>query len=126
GPRGGFGPGMFLAQRMISDGDKNSDEKLLKEELTAVADKWFDKLDPEKTGKVTQEQFVDHFGELVPPPQGFRQRPPGGGGDRGPGGPAPGGGRGAFGPGRFIGPGFFSAADENKDGTLTRDELKST
>ena len=38
----------------------------------------------------------------------------------------PGGGRGGFGPGRFIGPGLFTAADANKDGSLTRDELKTT
>src|SRR5205823_4454217 len=35
----------------------------------------------------------------------------------------PGGGRG---PGRFVGPGFFTAADTDKDGSLTRAELKGT
>jgi hypothetical protein len=54
---------------------------------------------------LSQDQFVERFGELLPPP-------PGGG---------RGGGRG--GPGRLIGAGFFTAADLNTDGSLTRDEL---
>jgi hypothetical protein len=36
------------------------------------------------------------------------------------------GDRRAFGPGRFIGPGLFAAMDTDKDGTLTRTELKGT
>jgi len=115
GRRGGFGPGMMLAPQVLSQGDKNGDEKLSKEEFTALADAWFDKMDAEKAGKLSQEQFVEKLGEVLPPPQGFG--PPGGGG--------PGGGRG-FGPGRFIGPGLFLAADTDKDGSLTRDELKAT
>ena len=115
GGRGGFGPGMMIAPQMLSQGDKNSDQKLSKAEFTALADAWFDKLDTEKAGKLTQEQFSERLSDVLPPPQG------------GPGGP--GGGRGGgrgFGPGRFIGPGFFSVADTDKDGSLTRPELKST
>ena len=98
---------------MIAQGDKDNDQKLSKSELTALADAWFDKLDPDKTGKLTQDQFVDKLGDVLPPPPGRRE-----------GGP-PGGGRG-FGPGRFIGPGLFAAADTNKHGSLTRAEWKAT
>src|SRR4030095_11860080 len=42
----------------------------------------------------------------------------------GPGGP--GGGPGGGGPGRFLGPGLFGAIDADKDGFLTRLEIKST
>jgi outer membrane protein assembly factor BamB len=123
GGRGGFGPGMFLAPQMLAQGDKNADEKLSKDEFSNLADAWFDKLDPEKTGKVSQEQFVERLGEVLPPPQGN-------GGPGGPprgDGPGPGGPRGGgFGPGRFIGPGMFSVADADKDGSLTRAELKAT
>jgi len=115
GGRGGFGPGMMIAPQVLSQGDKDGDQKLSKEEFTALADAWFDKIDAEKTGKLSQEQFVEKLGEVLPPPQGFG--PPGGSG--------PGGGHG-FGPGRFIGPGFFAVADADKDGSLTRDELKTT
>jgi hypothetical protein len=116
GGRGGFGPGMILSRQMVSQGDKDQDGKLSQPEISALADDWFDKLDPQKTGKLTQEEFTARLGDVLPPPQGGARRE---------GGAPPGGGRG-FGPGRFIGPGLFAAADSNKDGSLTRDELKNT
>jgi hypothetical protein len=119
GGPGGFGPGMILAGQLIEQGDQDADKKLTKTELTTLADVWFDKLDSGKAGKLTQEQFVQNFGEVLPLPAGFG--PPGGGGPAG-----PGGGRGGFGPGMFIGPGFFTATDTDKDGSVTRDEFKNT
>ena len=113
--------GMIIAPQMLSQGDKDGDKKLTQAEFKALADAWFDKLDPDKTGKLTQEQLVEKLGEVLPPPEGFG-RP---GGERPGGGPRP-GGRGGFGPGRFIGPGIFAAADANKDSSLTREELKAT
>jgi hypothetical protein len=121
GGRGGFGPGMMVAPQMLSQGDKDGDKKLTKNEFAALADAWFDKLDSEKAGKLSQAQFIEKLVEVLPPPQGTGRPdgpPPGGG-------PPPGRGRG-FGPGRFVGPGLFTAADANKDGSLTRAELKST
>src|SRR5881396_656699 len=106
GPGGrGFGPGMFVAPQMVSQADKNKDQKLTKEEFTALADAWFDKLDTDKTGKLTQEQLVEKLAEVLPPPPGFAGR------SGGPPGKGPRGGSGGSGPGRFIGPGIFSAAD---------------
>jgi hypothetical protein len=124
GGRGGFGPGMMVAPQMLSQGDKNADQKLTKAEFTALADAWFDKLDTEKSGKLDQGQFTERLSTVLPPPQGFGRRDGAGPG----GGPPPGGGRGGggFGPGRFIGPGLFTAADTDKDGSLTRAELKGT
>src|SRR5262245_36095182 len=109
GGPGGFGPGAMLAPQILSQGDKNADQKLTKAEFSALADVWFDKLDADKAGKLSQDEFTEKFGELLPTQQGF--------------GP-PGGGRG-FGPGRFIGQSLFTAADGNKDGSLTRAELKA-
>ena len=117
GGRGGFGPGAMIASQMVSQADKNDDRKLSKVELTALADSWFDKLDADKTGKLSQEQFAGKLGEILPPPQGFGPR------DGGPGGP---GGRGGFGPAMFIGQGLFTATDANKDGSLSRAEFKDT
>jgi outer membrane protein assembly factor BamB/Ca2+-binding EF-hand superfamily protein len=108
--RGGFGPGMFIAPQMMTQADKNGDKKVSKEEFSTLADTWFDKFDPEKSGKISEDQLVTKLTEVLPPPEGVG-RP---------------GGRGGFGPGRFIGPGLFAAADANKDGSLTREELKST
>src|SRR2546430_9584996 len=121
GGRGNFGPGTFVAPQMLSQADKDGDLKLTKQEFTALADAWFEKLDSDKANKLSLEQFTERLGEVLPPPQGFG--PPAGA--RPGGGQRPDGGRG-FGPGRFIGPGIFTAADTDKDGSLTRAELKGT
>ena len=99
---------MMLAPQMLSQGDKSGDQKLTQEEFSALADAWFDKLDAQKAGKLSQEQFTEKLGEVLPPP---------------PGGASPGGGRGG-GPARFAGPGRFTATAADKDGSLTRAELK--
>jgi len=41
------------------------------DEFVALADAWFGKLDSDRTGKLSQEQFVARVGEVLPPPQGF-------------------------------------------------------
>src|SRR4051794_9500510 len=61
GPPGGFGPGMILAAPIVSQGDKDGDKKLTKEEFTALADAWFDKLDPDRAGKLGQAPFSARF-----------------------------------------------------------------
>lgn len=118
GPGGGrgFGPGNMLSGQMMTQGDANSDKKLSKQEFGNLADTWFAKLDTDKAGKLTQEQFSERLSTLLPMPQR-------GGGQGGQGGP--GGGRGG-GPGRFVGPGLFTAADTDKDGSLTATEWKGT
>ena len=93
---------------MLTDGDKDKDGKLSKQEFNSLADAWFDKLDPDKSGKVDRESFGERFGNIIGP-----SREGGPGGRRG-------------GPGRFMGEGLFGASDANKDGTLTREEFKST
>jgi hypothetical protein len=109
GGRGNFGPGTTLATQLLSQGDKNGDQKLSKAEFAALADVWFDKLDPDKTGTVTQEQFGERFGSILAPPSGAR----------------PAGGARGF-RGGFVGNGLFGAADSDKNGSLTRSELKQT
>ena len=121
GGPGGFGPGAMLGPQMLSQADKNNDQKLTKEEFTALADVWFDKLDLNQTGKLSQQQFADKLTAILPAPQGFG--PPGGGPPGG--GQGPGGGPGGTGPAMFIAPGLFTAVDANKDDSLTRAELKS-
>ena len=73
GGRGAFGPGTQLAAQMVAAGDKNNDQKLNRDELNALADTWFAKLDPDKAGKVSQRDFAMRYASLMPPPA-----PPGG------------------------------------------------
>jgi Ca2+-binding EF-hand superfamily protein len=126
GGMGGFGFGRTaLAQQMLSQGDKDKDAKLSPSEFTSLAEVWYDKLDNDKSGKVTKQQFDERIGEIWGVPSG------GGGAGRGraeapaAAGGVPRGGRGAGGVGS-VGAGFFTLADGDKDGSLTRVELKST
>jgi hypothetical protein len=95
---------------MFAQADANKDQKLARAEFIALADAWFDRLDPEKTGKVTADQFAERFYDAVPRGQNA------GGADQ-----APGPRR----PSRSTAPAFFTPADADKDGSLTRLELKN-
>jgi hypothetical protein len=138
GPGGGAGgPGGMLASTMMTQGDKDGDKKLSKDEFTNLAGAWYDKMDSGNAGKLTQEQFTTKLAEILPAAQqrqgggrGGAGGPGGGGGGAGggrPGGGGPGGGGGGgFSPARFVGPGFFTAADADKDGSITKAEFSTT
>lgn len=127
GGRGGFSRGSVVATILINQADKNDDQKVNAEELDALADQWFAKLDTEKAGSVSADAFNERMGNLLPlpgagGPGGGGRGGPGGGGPRGgPGGGGPGGQGG--GPGRFLAAGLFEVFDDSKDGKLSRDEL---
>jgi outer membrane protein assembly factor BamB len=96
-------PAAMVANPIVTQGDKNDDAALSKDEMTALATMWFDKLDTDKSGKLTKEQFAERLGAAMPPP--------------------PGAGLGAKAP-PALADALFADAD-NKDGSLTRDELTS-
>jgi type 1 glutamine amidotransferase len=60
--------GGTLASQMMVAGDKNADKKLSADEMNALADSWFDKLDTEKAGKVEMPAFSARFPSVLPPP----------------------------------------------------------
>jgi type 1 glutamine amidotransferase len=62
------GPGARLAAQMLAAGDTDKDQKLSRDELSALADGWFDKLDTEKAGRVSQADFVARFASVLPTP----------------------------------------------------------
>jgi type 1 glutamine amidotransferase len=62
----GRGAGAQLAAQMLAAGDRNNDQKLSRDELNALADAWFDKIDTGKTGKVSQQDFTARFGSVLP------------------------------------------------------------
>ena len=72
GGRGGGAATPYVAALFVQ-GDKDADQKLSRAEFTAAIDGWYDKLDPDKTGRVAQADFGARFAGLLPPP------PPGGG-----------------------------------------------
>jgi Ca2+-binding EF-hand superfamily protein len=115
GGGGGRGQGMFgrgvLAQMMVEQADKNKDQKLTKAEFTALADSWFDKLDSDKAGKLTQTQFTERLRRLLIPTE---EQAPAAANQRLGGGSA------------YVFNGLFTAADRDKDGAVTRAELKTT
>ena len=51
----------------MAQADTNADERISRAELNALTDAWFDKLDPEKTGRVSQADFGARFASLTPP-----------------------------------------------------------
>jgi len=67
GGRGGAGP--TLSGAIFADGDKDQDQKLTRAEMTAVADAWYDKLDPQKTGTIAQADFATRLAGVMPQPQ---------------------------------------------------------
>ena len=48
---------MQLAALVMTQGDKNGDMKLTRQEMASLADNWFDKVDTDKTGKVNAGRF---------------------------------------------------------------------
>jgi outer membrane protein assembly factor BamB len=111
GERGAFGPGQMMATQMISQADKDADKKLSKDEFSGLAAEWFNKLDKGQAGKIDQQAFGEQFGAAIVSPRPDatsedQQRP----------------GRRRDGFTRFVAPGFFTATDGDKDGTLTREE----
>jgi sulfatase modifying factor 1 len=110
-PGGGRGGnGTTLGPAVMADGDTNKDQRINKAEFEALASKWFDAVDPAGTGRVSQVEFGQRFTVTAPAPAAA----PAGGG--------PGGGAGRGGRGGAAGP-MFTAADANRDGAVTRDEL---
>ena len=69
--RGGFGGGRGgaapLAAAFVAQGDKNSDQRLSKDEFVGLADVWYGKLDTANAGRVTQAEFGQRYvGAILP------------------------------------------------------------
>ncbi len=101
GGGGGSSAPLQLAALVITQGDKNGDMKVTRQEMAALADNWYDKLDTDKIGKVNQVDFAGRFDASVnPAPAGGAAAGGGGFGGRG----GSGGGRGGSGRGGGAGP----------------------
>jgi type 1 glutamine amidotransferase len=56
-----------LATQIFAQGDKNNDKKISRQEVAALGDAWFDKLDTDKSGKVAQADFAARLTPAVIP-----------------------------------------------------------
>jgi len=113
GPPPGFGPGMFLAPRIIETADANKDGSLSPDEAAKAAEKFVRQADTKKKGSLDGDTLAQAINRQLGPPPGFGPDSP----DDGPGGPPPG-----FGPGTFMAPGIVQSADADKDGRLSPEE----
>jgi type 1 glutamine amidotransferase len=67
--RGGAAtPGGQLAAQIVTQADKNADQKLTLSEVTAMANEWFDKMDTDKSGRITQADFPARYALVQPQP----------------------------------------------------------
>ena len=58
---------LVLSTQLLTAADKDNNDAVSRQEWTAVADDWFQKLDTGHTGKVSRADFVAHFNSLLPP-----------------------------------------------------------
>jgi Ca2+-binding EF-hand superfamily protein len=130
GPPGGFGVvpfgvGQPLAEAALKQWDKNGDRKLSLEEAIAGVKEFFKETDKDKKGSIDEKMLAAGIDKLLPAPPGPGVGPgpgPGQGPGAGPGG-FPGGPRPAFSLGSMLAGQILRAADSDKDGKLTVEEL---
>ncbi len=66
--RGGLNIGaLVLSTQMLTAADKDNNNAISRQEWTAVASDWYQKLDSGNTGSVSRADFVAHFNSLLPP-----------------------------------------------------------
>jgi type 1 glutamine amidotransferase len=75
-PRAASGPAATLAKALLAQGDRNGDGRLDREELRMLADAWYDRVDPERSGRVDQAAFPQRFAAILPPPPPPSSPPP--------------------------------------------------
>jgi type 1 glutamine amidotransferase len=74
-PPTGGGPVGALAARLVADGGRDTDGLVGRAEMATVAEAWFDRLDPQKTGRVAQADFPQRFTAIIPAPPAAAQAP---------------------------------------------------
>jgi type 1 glutamine amidotransferase len=65
GGGGQRGAGPTLSTQSLIQGDKNNDQKLSKDETSALADAWFDKLDTSRATTLRQAEFVERLTAMM-------------------------------------------------------------
>jgi hypothetical protein len=116
-----IGPGLLIAPEMFADADANGDLKITPQEFQKLAREWFARFDTKKRGSLTVDELASGLNDVLRPSAGLGERrltpPP----------EAPGFGAGrsprTFGPGTLLAPALFHAADADRNGELSAEEL---
>jgi type 1 glutamine amidotransferase len=58
------GAGMAVARALLAR-DTSRDNRLTRDEMSAAAEAWFDRVDPGRTGSVTQAEFAERFAAVL-------------------------------------------------------------
>ena len=77
GRGGGGGFAAPLVRVILENADTNSDQRLTRAEFSALADAWYDDMDPQGRGRLSQQEFSQAFAALMPPPPAPRLGPTG-------------------------------------------------
>jgi type 1 glutamine amidotransferase len=80
GGTGGINWSLVSFVLQVMTGDANGDGRLTREEFAGFAGVWYDRLDPDKTGRIARAEFPRRYAALPPPPapdagRGNRQGP---------------------------------------------------
>jgi hypothetical protein len=105
GPRGFPGPGAALAKAVVQRAGTKG--QVTEASLVAAADKVFNEADKNKDGKLDEKELAEALSKVMPQPQ---FGPPMGGG---------------FGPGQILARPILATADKDRDGKLSKAEVKA-
>jgi hypothetical protein len=118
-----MGPGLLLAPEIFAAADVNSDAKVTQHEFKELARQWFERFDTKRRRSLTMDGLTSGLNDVLGPSAGLAGRrlapPPGQAG------PPAGRGPRAFGPGTFLAPALFHAADTDHNNELSADEFVS-
>ena len=82
GPPDGFGPGTFIAPRIVELADANADKRLSPEEAAKYAETFIKGADSKKTGSIDADTLAESMNRQMGPPPGFGPGGPMGGEER--------------------------------------------
>ncbi len=71
GPGGGFGPGTFLAPRIVEAADANQDKRLSPDEAAKAVERLVREMDTKKTGSLDEATLAAMINQRMGPPPGF-------------------------------------------------------
>ena len=97
--------GPILAPLFLKEGDRNHDDKLSRQEFSALAERWFTAWDEQKSGALTEQELQAGLGKALLPGEGAAAEAGGGN------------------PTRLFGSALANALDANQSGIVSKTEF---